>query len=43
MRKSRPLVTLVTAAALVATLVVAGCHSNTPAGVYTDSTGHLTL
>jgi hypothetical protein len=33
----------VTATALVATLVVAGCHGNSPDGMYTDSTGRLTL
>ena len=24
-------------------LFAAGCHSNTPSGVYTDSTGRLTI
>jgi hypothetical protein len=43
MIKSRSYITLVTATALVLTLVVAGCHSNSPDGVYTDTTGRLTL
>ena len=43
MVKSRFFITLVTATALAAAVIVAGCHSNTPDGVYTDSTGRLTL
>jgi hypothetical protein len=44
MFKSRPFISLVTAAALAFTLFAAGCHSsNTPDGVYTDTTGRLTL
>lgn len=43
MVKSRFLVTLTTAAAFAATVFVAGCHSGAPSGVYTDTTGRLTL
>ena len=43
MVKSRRFVTFITAAALVATLSVLGCHSRTPSGVYTDTTGRVTL
>jgi hypothetical protein len=34
---------LVAAAILMVALFAAGCHSNTPSGVYTDSTGRLTI
>jgi hypothetical protein len=43
MVKSRRLVTFITMAALVAALSAVGCHSNTPSGVYTDTTGRITL
>jgi len=33
----------IAATALIAAIAVAGCHSSTPSGVYTDSTGHMTL
>ena len=35
--------TFVTTAVLAVVLIVTGCHGNTPDGVYTDSTGRLTL
>jgi hypothetical protein len=44
MIKSRFFISFVSATALAVTLIVAGCHSNSgPDGVYTDSTGRLTL
>jgi hypothetical protein len=43
MVKSRFLVTVITAAAFAATLFVGGCHSGSPSGIYTDTTGRLTL
>ncbi len=43
MVKSPFLVKLTIAAAFAATLFVAGCHSSSPSGVYTDTTGRLTL
>ena len=44
MVKSRFFISLVSATALALTLIVAGCHSNNPdGGVYTDTTGRLTL
>jgi hypothetical protein len=44
MVKSRFFVTLISATALAATLIVAGCHHNaSPDGVYSDSTGQMNL
>ena len=43
MVKSRRFITLVTASVLAVALVMAGCHGNRPDGVYTDTTGHLSL
>jgi|ERR1700722_9249840 hypothetical protein len=44
MVKPRFFISLVTATALAVTLFVAGCHSsNNPDGVYTDTTGRMTL
>lgn len=43
MVRSRLLLTFVAASALLATLIVTGCHSDTPSGVYTDSTGRMTI
>lgn len=43
MVKSRSFVALIAAAAFAATLFVAGCRSSTPSGVYTDTTGRLSL
>jgi hypothetical protein len=41
---SRFFISLVTATALAVALFTAGCHSNnSPDGVYTDTTGRLTL
>src|ERR1700756_1780852 len=35
--------TLFAVTAIAAALVVVGCHGNTPSGVYTDTTGRITL
>jgi hypothetical protein len=43
MVKSRVFTGYIATIALIAALAVAGCHSNTPSGVYTDSTGRITL
>lgn len=43
MVKSWAFVSLIAATALVAAFSVAGCHSNTPNGMYTDSTGRITI
>ena len=43
MVRNRVLRAFVAAAVLTVALVAAGCHSNTPSGVYTDTTGRLTI
>ncbi|MBF6571014.1 MAG: hypothetical protein IVW54_19280 [Candidatus Binataceae bacterium] len=43
MAKSLWFAALVSVTLLALTLVVSGCHSSGPDGVYTDSTGHMTL
>jgi hypothetical protein len=43
MAKSRWFMTLVSATVLALTLGVTGCHSSGPDGVYTDSTGHMSI
>ena len=43
MVKSRFSSTLVAVAFLAVTLIATGCHGNSPSGVYTDSTGRITL
>jgi hypothetical protein len=41
--RSRVSITLVAAFALAATAIITGCHGSSPDGVYTDSTGKVTL
>ena len=43
MTRNRLFTAFVAATALAVALVVAGCHSNSPRGVYTDSTGRITV
>jgi hypothetical protein len=43
MVKSLRLRTLFALGAVAMFLAMAGCHGNNPEGVYTDTTGHLTL
>jgi hypothetical protein len=43
MIRNRVFRAFVAATALMVALVGSGCHSNTPSGVYTDSTGRITI
>jgi hypothetical protein len=43
MTRTRTFTALIIATVLSMTLSVSGCHSNAPQGVYTDSTGHISL